>query len=135
MKTTITRTVAALAFALVALTGSAQAAKLYSAPLPVAIGQSLECKILNTSEQPRKVRIDIRTDENGLASDMLMPPTTVQPGQVLTWSNPAGPCFGTGLTCIPSWCRFQVQGSKNLYRASACVRDAAGWCRAVVEAR
>lgn len=121
----------------VTLAGAADAANLHSAPLRVEVGQSLECKILNTSDQARQVRIHIGTDDDGLASDALMPPRMLPPGHVLTWANPAGGCFDPFVTdrlCIPSWCRFEVQGRKTHFRASACVRDAGG-CRVAVQAR
>ena len=137
MKSMITKIAYSLVLSL-ALFGSAGAAELYSPPLRVELGQSLECKILNTSPQARKIQIRIGTDENGLASDALMPPTMLLPGHVFTWANSAGPCFDTfdnDRLCIPSWCRFEVKGAKANFRASACVRDAGGVCRAAVEAR
>ena len=133
MKSILSKIALGLAVSLL-LVGGAEAAKLYSPPLRVEFGESLECKILNASDKTRTVRIDMRTDDNGLSSDVLMVPTEIAPGEVVRWSNQAGPCFGTMLPCIPSWCQFTVSGSKNNYRASACVHDGGG-CRAAVEAR
>ena len=115
------------------LASSAMAVTLYSPPMTVPLDKSIECKLLNVSKSNRTVRIAIRTDEGGVASDMLMPPTVLEPGRVLSLGAPgAGACFLGD--CEPSYCLFEVDGGRRTVRASACIADADG-CSNVVAAQ
>src|SRR5262245_49580124 len=108
----------------VALSGTAHGADLFSPPLTAGDGNVLLCQIANVSAQNRTVTIEVYGfctsacpspgDGNllGSATSILGPMATGELG-VFDLSSPP---------ITPHVCKFIVQGGKGSYRASACVQ-------------
>jgi hypothetical protein len=93
------------------LTSVAQAAELYTAPLFAELTEYVSCEIVNVSAKTRTVRIrviDSFGNVLGDSGDRELVAGRVESRAVLGQS-----LFGS------AYCRFTVEGGKNLYRAAA----------------
>ena len=110
----------ALALATTLIWGGTAAAAatdvLFSPPLVPEGGNTLDCYLVNVSNTPRQVKIEVfnragEVVENGTVT------TTLGPGQEDVARATADQ--------LPRYCKFTVQGKKGNFRASVLVRDEA----------
>ncbi len=95
-----------------ALSGTAQAAELFTSPFIIADGL-YECRILNVSNANRTVEVQLFNTSGNVIDDS---------GEVTL--KPLGDLIASaGTTESPFFCRFTVQGSKGSIRASGSHRQ------------
>jgi len=95
-----------------AMTGTGYAVTLFSPPLVPEGDNFLDCYLVNVSNAPRDVTIQV-FNRDGVAVETVE--TTLAPGQedvarALSNQN-------------PRYCKFEVEGKKSYYRASILVRQ------------
>ena len=102
----------ALLSGLVLLAGTAHAVTLFSPPLVAEGNNVLDCYLVNVSQQPRNVNIQILSREGTV---LLSVPTVLAPGQEDVARAPAAQ--------LPRYCKFIAQGLATHFRASVLVRQ------------
>jgi hypothetical protein len=104
------------AFALVIAARAAQADTLFTAPLFPDGDNLLDCYVVNVSYKTRDVLIQVfNRDGDPLATV----PATLDPGQERVATVQAN----TDPALAPRYCKFEVEGGRSHYRASALVRE------------
>ena len=125
-----TKEVAAFVIA-VCLPGAALAGELFTAPMTVGEGKSLECRITNVTKQVKAVWIEVwgfcgteatPTCANWLDGKLLK---TTGDSSTATLLGPMGTvAIDASNATLPGYaphiCRFTVHGNVDDYRASAC---------------
>ena len=100
------------ALALAAVVGTARADTLFSPPLVADGTNFFDCYLVNVSLKPRKVRIDVISREGAVVETV---ETTLGPGEEDVARATSD--------LRPRYCKFVVQGARQLYRASVLVRQ------------
>jgi len=106
------RMLALAAVVLASAAGAARADTLFSPPLVADGTNFFDCYLVNVSLKPRKVRIDVISREGDVVESV---ETTLGPGQEDVARATSD--------LRPRYCKFVVQGAKQLYRASVLVRQ------------
>ncbi len=85
---------------------------LFSPPLVAAGSNVFDCYLVNVSLKPRKVKIEVINRAGDVVETV---ETTLGPGQEDVARASAD--------LLPRYCKFVVQGSRQLFRASVLVRQ------------
>jgi len=106
--------------------GTAEAARLYTAPITPQTDEGIRCIILNVGKKARRMAATV-IDPFGVAPQPNF--LTVQPGAVIASTTSVG-------AQINGYCQFTFEGSKRDVRAAGCAADGLLRCTtAMVEAR
>ena len=109
------KSMALAAGAVIAWTGAAAAADVLFSPPLVPEGQNtLDCYLVNVSNAPRQVKIEVFSREGNV----------VEGGGIITVLGPGQEDVARPTAdLLPRYCKFTVQGKRRDFRASVLVRD------------